>query len=521
MCKRNKACIYMFIVVMVLQIIIPVLSVILETSYTLTSEAADNIIATWDIGEKNHEVKAKLNKKGVLKLTTEKNQGHIRDKVNTRWIYDGKDYTDQIKKVIIGDKITYIGRQAFLACTKLKSVEQGENVFTIGMSAFNYCHNLESISMPNVKIIESYAFTYCERLTAKIPCDILRIGTDAFGHVNKVQGTKATNNKLVLGNKLEEIGKGAFAHVTDLESVIITADHFEGNSMMDQIFKYETTVYCKKNSNVWINRSDKKACFTEIKLTSTPKENYKKGERLQLKNETLGISFSDGKSQRLKFNQNLMWSNPTNNTQLNYPGKKTVKICMGNEEDLGVKATFDIFVSEKVESIDVTVNKKEYNVLEKRESKDITVKANFKNGYRILDPDEYSVNPNVFSFSSSGDKNIVVKYNADKNIKKSYKVTVKDFTTEITKFPQKSYKKGDALNLDGLECKLQYEDGSFTNWYESENIKCYLNGKEIKQGDKLNKTGTHKITVKTNDGRKIKLGTFNICLLYTSPSPRD
>lgn len=510
MCKRNKACIYMFIVVMVLQIIIPVLSVILETSYTLTSEAADNIIATWDIGEKNHEVKAKLNKKGVLKLTTEKNEGRIKDKVITRWIYDGKDYTDQIKKVIIGDKITYIGRQAFLACTKLKSVEQGENVFKIGMSAFNYCHDLESISMPNVKIIESYAFTYCERLTAKIPCDISKIGASAFENVHKVQGTKATNNKLVLGNKLEEIGKSAFAHVTDLESVIITADHFEGNSMMDQIFKYETTVYCKKNSNVWINRSDKKACFTEIKLTSTPKENYKKGERLQLKNETLGISFSDGKSQRLKFNQNLMWSNPTNNTQLNYPGKKTVKICMGNEEDLGVKATFDIFVSEKVESIDVTVNKNEYNVLDYIKSKDIEVKANFKNGYRILAPDEYSINPDVFS--SSGDKNIVVKYNADKNIKKSYKVTVKDFTTEITKFPQKSYKKGDALNLDGLECELQYkdEDGSHTHLYESEDIKCYLSGKEIKQGDKLNKTGTHKITVKTNDDRKIKLGTFNI-----------
>ena len=65
MYKRNKVCIYMFIVVMVLQIMIPALSVILETSYTLTSEAADDIIATWDdVGKKNYEVKAELNKKG-------------------------------------------------------------------------------------------------------------------------------------------------------------------------------------------------------------------------------------------------------------------------------------------------------------------------------------------------------------------------------------------------------------------------------------------------------------------------
>jgi len=384
----------------------------------------------------------------------------------------------------------------------------GKNVSRIDAYAFAYCRNLESISMPEVLAIENGAFYYCEELTAKIPCDIRRIGTDAFCHVNKVQGTKATNNKLVLGNYISAIGENAFNNVTNLESVIITTENFLGDHMIDKIFPEKTTVYCKKNSNVWKCRSDKKACFTKIELTSTPKENYKKGEKLQLKNETLKISFSDGKSQNLNFNKNLMCSNPTNNTQLNYPGKKTVKICMGNEEDLGVKATFDIFVSEKVESIDITVNKKEYNVLDYIESKDITVKANFKNGYRILDPDEYSINPKVFS--SSGDKNIVVKYNADKNIKKSYKVTVKDFTTEITKFPQKSYKKGDALNLDGLECKLQYEDGSFTNWYESENIKCYLNGKEIKQGDKLNKTGTHKITVKTNDDREIKLGTFNI-----------
>lgn len=510
MCKRNKVCIYMFIVVMVLQIIIPALSVILETSYTLTSEAADDIMATWNIGKTNYEVKAKLTKKGVLKLTTEKNEGCIKDG-GISWIYDGKDYTDQIKKVIIGDKITYIGRLAFSECKELKSVEKGKDVFKIGESAFGSCYNLESISMPKVKIIDANAFIFCKKLTAKIPCDISKIGTAAFYGVNKVKGTKATNFKLVLGNKLEGIGKNAFTDVQDLESVIITTDYFEGNSMMDQIFKKKTTVYCRLDGYVWEHRNEGKvACFTKIELTSTPKENYKKGEKLQLKNETLKISFSDGKSQNLNFNKNLMWSNPTNNTQLNYPGKKTVKICMGNEEDLGVKATFDIFVSEKVESIDVTVNKNEYNVLDYIKSKDIEVKANFKNGYRILAPDEYSINPDVFS--SSGDKNIVVKYNADKNIKKSYKVTVKDFTTEITKFPQKSYKKGDALNLDGLECELQYkdEDGSHTHLYESEDIKCYLSGKEIKQGDKLNETGTHKITVKTNDDRKIKLGTFNI-----------
>lgn len=504
MCKRNKVCIYMFIVVMVLQIIIPALSVILETSYTLTSEAADDIIATWDIGKKGYEVIAELNKKGELKLTTEENRGCIKDD-GISWIYKGKDYRNEIKQVTIGDKITYIGRLAFSECKELKSVENGKNVDQIAAGAFVYCDKLESIST-KARYIDNRAFWGCRSLTVEIPYDVISIGSNAFKDVNKVQGTEATNHKLVLGNNLKKIGEYAF-NVKNLKSVIVISEEFEGNTSRN-LFPKETQVYCKKNSKVWTYRSDKKAYFTKIELTSTPKENYKKGERLQLKNETLKISFSDGKSQKLNFNQNLMWSNPTNNTALNYPGKKTVKICIGKEEDLGVKATFDIFVSEKVESIDVTVNKREYNVLEDIKSKDIKVKVNYEIGYRILGPDEYSINPRVFS--SSGDKDIVVKYNADKNIKKSYKVTVKDFTTKITKFPQQSYKKGDALNLDGLECKLQYEDGSFTNWYESKDIKCYLSGKEIKQGDKLNETGTHKITVKTNDDRKIKLGTFNI-----------
>ena len=100
--------------------------------------------------------------------------------------------------------------------------------------------------MPEVLAIENGAFYYCEELTAKIPCDIRRIGTDAFCHVNKVQGTKATNNKLVLGNYISAIGENAFNNVTNLESVIITTENFLGDHMIDKIFPEKTTVYCKK-----------------------------------------------------------------------------------------------------------------------------------------------------------------------------------------------------------------------------------------------------------------------------------
>lgn len=69
MCKRNKVCIYMFIVVMVLQIIIPALSVILETSYTLISEA--DVITEWDIGASGSNITAKLYDSGTLYIEGE------------------------------------------------------------------------------------------------------------------------------------------------------------------------------------------------------------------------------------------------------------------------------------------------------------------------------------------------------------------------------------------------------------------------------------------------------------------
>lgn len=141
MCKRNKACIYMFIVVMVLQIIIPALSVILETSYTLTSKAADNIIIeTWDIGAEGSRVTAKLfYTSGKLII---EGKGKIKDFV--RWETNDSyfDHTAAFKSVEIMDGVTTIGKEAFKSCWNLKSV-QANYVKNIGESAFERLFEIE------------------------------------------------------------------------------------------------------------------------------------------------------------------------------------------------------------------------------------------------------------------------------------------------------------------------------------------------------------------------------------------
>lgn len=131
MYKRNKVCIYMFIVVMVLQIIIPALSVILETSYTLTSEAADDPVATWDIGAEGSRVTAKFYTSGGKLII--KGKGKIKD--YPMWTYALKDYRDDFKSIEICEGVTDIGIKAFSSCYYLKNVD-AKYVKNIGESAF-------------------------------------------------------------------------------------------------------------------------------------------------------------------------------------------------------------------------------------------------------------------------------------------------------------------------------------------------------------------------------------------------
>ena len=136
MCKRNKVCIYMFIVVMVLQIIIPALSVILETSYTLTSKAADNIIATWEnVGDERSKITATLYNTGRLDI---KGTGKIKNDMHWYKYTDSYNYMDCVSliyNVIISEGVEDIGKNAFKYGVNLKSV-QANNVKNIGESAF-------------------------------------------------------------------------------------------------------------------------------------------------------------------------------------------------------------------------------------------------------------------------------------------------------------------------------------------------------------------------------------------------
>ena len=73
----------------------------------------------------------------------------------------------QIRQVVIGKDITYIGRFNFFWCSKLQSVtfEEGTKLERIGWGAFGYS-SLPAITIPDsVTRIDGYAFYFCSKLT--------------------------------------------------------------------------------------------------------------------------------------------------------------------------------------------------------------------------------------------------------------------------------------------------------------------------------------------------------------------
>ena len=144
---------------------------------------------------------------------------------------------DKIKKVVIEDGVTRIGRYAFSFCTSLKSITIPNSVTSIGEDAFLFCSSLTSITIPNsvtsigegafygcksltsitisnsVTSIKFHTFCLCESLTSvTIPNSVTSIGESAFSDC--VSLTSVT-----IPNSVTAIGENAFYECSDLTSI--------------------------------------------------------------------------------------------------------------------------------------------------------------------------------------------------------------------------------------------------------------------------------------------------------------
>ena len=148
-------------------------------------------------------------------------------------------YGNYIKRIIIGDGITTIGRLAFQYCRALTSVTIPNSVTEIGGRAFYNCSALTSVTIPNsVTTIGWYAFEDCSTLTSvTIPNSVTEISDGAFTDCISLTSVTIPNSvtkiayrtfyncraltSVTIPNSVTEIGGSAFSNCSELTSVTI------------------------------------------------------------------------------------------------------------------------------------------------------------------------------------------------------------------------------------------------------------------------------------------------------------
>ncbi|MBR6795767.1 MAG: leucine-rich repeat protein, partial [Clostridia bacterium] len=99
----------------------------------------------------------------------------------------------KVKKLIIKEGVTSIGKRAFYKCTMLSSVSLPDSLISIGSGAFSWCEKLTNVSLPDSLIsIKTEAFDRCESLTS-----------------------------ITLPKNVKNVERGAFDSCEDLESILV------------------------------------------------------------------------------------------------------------------------------------------------------------------------------------------------------------------------------------------------------------------------------------------------------------
>lgn len=123
---------------------------------------------------------------------------------------------DDIKKVVIEEGVTTIGKDSFNGCNAMESVSLPVSLTQIGESAFLYCTSLADVTIPDgVTVIESSTFDGCNALSEIIiPDSVTAINTEAF---RMCTGLKSIR----LPEKLSEISLNCFGGCTELTEITI------------------------------------------------------------------------------------------------------------------------------------------------------------------------------------------------------------------------------------------------------------------------------------------------------------
>ncbi len=83
----------------------------------------------------------------------------VEDGEATITLYVGEDEHVVVPESLDGNPVVAIGRDAFYACDRVRSVTLPDSVASIGSESFGYCHALERVNLGNgIREIDQYAF---------------------------------------------------------------------------------------------------------------------------------------------------------------------------------------------------------------------------------------------------------------------------------------------------------------------------------------------------------------------------
>ena len=128
-----------------------------------------------------------------------------------------KDYSKEIRAVVIGDGVTTIGWFAFSGFTNLTSVTLGSSVGYIGVDSFAGCTGLTGLVIPDsVAAIDEWAFSGCGLTSVTIPGSVTDMAAWAFNGCTSLAS-------VTLGDGVAYVGEMAFNGCIRLTDVTIPA----------------------------------------------------------------------------------------------------------------------------------------------------------------------------------------------------------------------------------------------------------------------------------------------------------
>lgn len=174
----------------------------------------DKIVQTGECGANGDNVKYTLLNNGLLIIS---GTGEMKNYVNYYESQRSPLYQrNDIKKIIIEQGITSIGREVFDQCTSLQEVTIPYSVKSINLGCFRNCINLFEITIPNsVTTIGGYAFLGCKSITnITIPNSITTLSYKAFYGCSGL-------TTIEIPRSITSINQGVFEECTSLKSVIL------------------------------------------------------------------------------------------------------------------------------------------------------------------------------------------------------------------------------------------------------------------------------------------------------------